>query len=75
MIDRKLGGECGLLERIGLCARAFRGDIDGDHILAALEQRFEHRFAECLLAMNNDAHKSTPQIPFMPAKADMQNTL
>jgi hypothetical protein len=74
-MDRKLGRERRLLERIGLGARAFRRDVDGNHVLAALEQRFKHCFAECLLAVNNYSHKLTPQNPLMPTKAGVQNTL
>ena len=56
LIDRKLGSERGVLERVGLGARAFRRDIDRDHVVAALEQCFEHCFAERLLTMNDNAH-------------------
>ena len=37
-------------------ARALRRDIDSYDVLAALEQRFKHRFAERLLAVHHDAH-------------------
>jgi hypothetical protein len=49
-------GERGFLERIGLGARLFRGDIDGDHFIAALQERFQHGLSEGLLAMNYDTH-------------------
>jgi hypothetical protein len=60
LIDRQLGRHRRFLERIGLGARFFRRDIDGDDILAALEQRFEHRLAERLLAVNDDTHCQKP---------------
>ena len=56
LIDRQLCGQRRFLQRIGLGARLLRRDIDGDDILAALEQRFEHRLAERLLAVNDDTH-------------------
>ena len=56
LIDRKLGGERRFLQRIGLGAFLLGRDIDGDHVLAALDQRFEHGLAEGLLAVNHDTH-------------------
>ena len=62
LIDRQLGGERGFLQRIGLGARFLRRDIDGDHVLAALEQRFQHRLAEGLLAVDHDTHSTLPTL-------------
>ena len=59
--DRQLGRQRRLLQRIGLLAGLLRRDIDADHVLAALEQRFQHGLAEGLLAMDHDAHGSTPR--------------
>ena len=56
LIDRKLGGERRLLERVGLLAWFLGRAIDRDHVLAALDERFEHGLAERLLAMNDDPH-------------------
>ena len=56
LIDRKLRRECGLLERIGLCALLLRRGIDGDDVLAALAQRFQNRLTEGLLAVHHDTH-------------------
>jgi hypothetical protein len=55
-MHRQRGRERGLLQRIGLGALLLRRDIDGDHVLAALEQRLQHRLAERLLAVHHDAH-------------------
>ena len=55
-MHRQLRGERRLLQRIGLGAWLFRRDIDGDDVLAALDQRFKHRLAERLLAVNDDTH-------------------
>ena len=57
LIDRQLRGERRFLERIGLRAFLLRRHIDGDDVIAALEQRFEHRLAEGLLAVNHDTHQ------------------
>ena len=56
LIHRQLGRERRFLERIGLGAGLLRRDVDGNDLLAALEQRFEHRLAERLLPVNDDAH-------------------
>ena len=70
LIDRKLRGERRFLQRIGLGARLFRRNIDGDDIFAALDQRFEHRLAERLLAMNDDTHvKTSLSVPLPAAEA------
>ena len=58
-------GERGFLQRIGLGARLFRRDIDRDHVVAALEQCFEHGFAEGLLAVNDDTHADNPLGEFL----------
>ena len=55
-MDRKLGRKRRFLQRIGLGARLFRRDIDCDDILAALDERVEHRLAESLLPVNDDTH-------------------
>ena len=55
-MDRELGCERGLLERIGLGALLLRRDVDGDHVLAALEQRLQDGLAERLLAVHHDTH-------------------
>ncbi len=55
-MHRQLGGERRLFERIGLGTFLLRRDIDGDDVLAALDQRFEHRLAERLLAVNDNTH-------------------
>ena len=55
-MDRKLGGDRGFLQRVGFGARLFRRDLDRDDVFAALEQCFQHRLAERLLAVNDDAH-------------------
>ena len=70
LVDRQPGGERGLLQRIGLLARLLRRHIDADDVLAALEQRLEHRLAEGLLAVNDDAHvprSHQPPPPFSGA--------
>ena len=74
LIDRQVGRERGFLQRIGLRARLLRRDIDGDDILAALEQRFQHRLAERLLAVDDDTHCNPSQShsAVMPAKAGIQ---
>ena len=74
LIDRQLGGDRGFLERIGLGAGLLGRDIDRDHLVAALQQRFQHGFAEGLLAMDHDTHSITSQnsSAVMPAKAGIQ---
>jgi hypothetical protein len=56
LIDWELRRECGLLERIGLCALLLRRDIGGDDVLSALAQRFQNRLAEGLLAVHDNTH-------------------
>ena len=56
LINRQLGGERRFFQRIGLGAFLLGRDISRDDILAALDQRFEHRLAECLLAVNDNTH-------------------
>ena len=56
MIDRQAGGDRRFLERVGLGAFFFRRDVDGDDLVTALEQGFQHGFAEGLLAVNDDTH-------------------
>ena len=58
---RQLGRQRRFLERIGLLAGLLRRHIDADDVLAALQQRFQHGLAEGLLAMDHDAHGSTPR--------------
>ena len=41
---------------IGFRARLLRRDIDGDHVLAALEQRFQDGLTERLLAVHHNTH-------------------
>ncbi len=59
-MHRQTRRERRFLQRIGFGARLFRRDIDRDDIVAALEQRFEHGFAESLLAVNDDTHADNP---------------
>jgi hypothetical protein len=49
-------GEREFLERIQLRARLVGRAVDADDLLAAIEQRFEHRMAEGLLAVEQDTH-------------------
>ena len=56
LVDRKFGRKCRLLERIGFRARLLGRHVDGDHILAALQQRLQHGLAERLLAVDHDTH-------------------
>ena len=44
-----------------------RRDVDGDDLLAALEQRLEHRLAERLLAVNHDTHLIPPKLDAFPS--------
>ena len=60
LMHRKARGERRLLQRVGLLRRLLGRHIDGDDVLAALQQRIENRLAEGLLAVNDDAHSSTP---------------
>ncbi len=53
-------GERRFLQGIGLGALFFRRDIDGDDVLAALDQRFQDGLAEGLLAVDHDTHSDTP---------------
>src|SRR6185503_7882545 len=60
-------------QRVGLLPRLLRRHIDGDNIFAALQQGFEYRFAERLLAVDHDTHSiSSNTFPLMPAKAGIQ---
>ena len=69
LIDRQLGGERRFLQRIGPGAFLLRRDIDGDDVLAALEQRLQHRLAEGLLAVNHDTHCNLlPDPPSVPPR-------
>ena len=56
LVNRQLGGERRFLQRVGFLARLLRRHIDGDHFIAAFEQRLEHRLAEGLLAVDDDPH-------------------
>ena len=69
---RELGRDRSLFERIGLGTFFFRRDIDGDHVLAALEQRLQHGLAEGLLAVDHDTHSMFLPYPLMLAKAGIQ---
>ena len=62
LIDGEVMGERGLLEWIdSRCPLGWvGGTLDGDDVVTALQQRFEHAFPECLLPMDNDAHVVTP---------------
>ena len=62
LIDRQLGRDCRFLQRVGLLAGLLRRDIDADDVLAALQERLQHGLAEGLLAMDHDAHRSTPPL-------------
>jgi hypothetical protein len=70
LIDRKLRRERGLLERIGLGALLLRRHIHRDDVVAALAQRFQHRLAECLLAVHHDTHAASFPIPRVIAGLD-----
>jgi hypothetical protein len=54
--ERQPRGLCGFLQRIRLLARLLGRDVHTDDVLAALEQRIQHRFAKRLLAVDDDAH-------------------
>src|SRR5688500_13904552 len=56
LIDRQVRRHRGFEQRIRLRAGFGRRDVHRDDILAALQQRFEHRFAERLLAVDHDTH-------------------
>jgi hypothetical protein len=73
LINRQLGRERRLLQRVGLGAFFLRRNIDGDHVVAALEQRLQDGLAERLLAVHHDTH-SDPSKTFavMPAQAGIQ---
>src|SRR3974390_3640122 len=58
-MHRQASGERGLLQRIGLGARLFRRDVDRNPVVAALQERFQPRLAEGLLAVNHDTHWNT----------------
>ncbi len=60
LMDRKLGRQRRLFQRVGFRAGLFRRHIDGDDIVAALEQRFQHGLAERLLPVNHDTHIEKP---------------
>src|SRR5581483_6609004 len=57
LIDGELGGDRRLLERVRLRPRLLGRRVHGDHVLAALQQRFKDSLAECLLAVNHDTHR------------------
>ena len=57
------GSERGFLQRIDLGAFFFWRNINGDDFFVAFEQRFQHRLAEGLLAVDHDTHiRSLPVI-------------
>ncbi len=60
LVQRQLQGERGLFHRVGLLPFLVGRHIDADDVLAALDERLEHRLAECLLPMNDDAHCASP---------------
>src|SRR6266849_6776094 len=68
-MDRETSRLRGFLERIGLRAFLLRRDIDGNHVLAALEQRLQHRLAERLLAVHHNTHNyaASARAPFSGA--------
>src|SRR5262245_42147976 len=61
LMHGKFGSKRRFLEWIGPGAFVFRRDIDGDDILTALEQRFQHGLAEGLLAVNDNTHSTPPK--------------
>src|ERR1700687_2067346 len=69
LIHRKLGGERRFFQRIRLCARAFRRNINSDDVVTSFEQRFEYRFAERLLAMNHNTHINSSIPVILPKRA------
>src|ERR1700761_5756427 len=73
LIDRQIGCERRVLQRVGLGTRLFRRRVDGDDIVAALKQRFEHRLAERLLAVNHDTHREFFLLPLMPVQEASSN--
>src|SRR4051794_16253349 len=68
LIDGKLRGERSLLEWISLRARFLGRHIDRNHVLSALEQRFQNGLAERLLPVDYDAH-FTPPVPLAPTSS------
>ncbi len=58
--DGEPGGKAGLLQGIGLAAGPLRRCVHGDDLVAAGEQRLEHRLAERLLPVHHDAHPALP---------------
>src|SRR5262249_4731857 len=60
LMHRKLSCNRRYLHRVRFSARTTRRTVTGDDILAALEQRFEYRFAERLLTVNYDTHIEIP---------------
>jgi hypothetical protein len=61
---RQIGSKRRFLQRIGLGTGLLGRDIDADDVLTALDQRFQHGLAECLLAVNDDTHKTIPVLLF-----------
>jgi hypothetical protein len=51
-----------LLQRVGRAALLVGRAEHADNVLAALDQHFEHRFAEGLLAVDNYPHTHFPCI-------------
>src|SRR5262249_39570348 len=73
LIDRQLGRERRLLERIRFLARLLRRHIGGDHILTALDERLQHGLAERLLAVDHDTHEQNlPQPRLNSEKANSE---
>jgi hypothetical protein len=60
LIDRQLGRDRRLLERIGARAFLLRRHVDRDDVLAALDERLQHGLAERLLAVDHDTHMKYP---------------
>jgi hypothetical protein len=56
LIDGKLRGERRLLEWISLRTRLLGRHIDRNHVLSALEQRFQNGLAERLLPVDYNTH-------------------
>ena len=60
-MHRQLGRDRRFLQRVGLGAFLLRRDVDGNDLLAALEQRFKNGLAERLLAVDDDTHANPPE--------------
>ena len=56
LIDRQAGRERRFHQGVRLLPRLLRRHIDGDDVLAALQELLEHRLAEGLLAVDHDTH-------------------